>query len=912
MIDFRKKALILTLAATVSVTGSFAADNYKNCLMDMEFKSTGNNEISLILNTKTPYEGNISPMRKDAGTFVIMLPETDSQAPTPDLSETGNCIQSVDVRKMPYANGSKGYTRILIKTAGVINLNTSTALYIPSEKSGKLPDRVSGVDDNEREVNETRAAKAKLNSTTAEQKQNQTTRERRKREIRTPEERNTELRTDVPGNNAVGTDKAPEQEADNNISEANTTDNIVNDTSGAESGQQKYLLGLLVVLIILASIYSYLKAQDKMANVQGEKLKIDIADESSEDDKKGKKRKNKHKISRTINELDNIYAKTSSYNMKPFIAQSDAAPKEQEEKINIVDLDELFKEKKSQPQESSNETNSGDSLDDFLSGFTFDDSELIENIENLDLKKQSGFDEEFYEKIMNSTSIKFSKEDIACFNELLQSEINDNVIQNIEQYAVSNPIAPQKPSTDKLLENILTEYAISQNITFSSEDTNIIRKLLSVEIDENFVKDLRTDPALTKKMEEEMKAFDSERRKPSEIVTLSVKDMLPDLSAAIKKQGNKPIRSEAKPETVYFSEGYEVSTLSVDIDLPDFSKEMKSKKAFDSQPSYYEDTVDLSYADSAEKLHITGLPDLKDAVAHPKKYEDKKVKEKHANEKELLNNILNVQFKPFDDGTRNFEIINNDEDEDETPTQTVDIEKEFSQFENFEVANTDEPEKVYETTENDDFERLFDQNYVDLDANKKADNAEEDKKTEVQTKELSTKKKKQKEKTEEFVLQNLKKAEYKIPERKEGEKSKILASMLEKINLKRKERKELSKENPNEKTPEKAAAPVQNNAPQKLVKCILDGVNYDIVNSAAIGENIGCHLGKSEKGYVVLAYEGEKLSIIKEYHSLGTEKLQARLSETLADGTPRYLIKIGLNKFIVDIKDNQVRYVMDL
>ena len=39
--------------------------------------------------------------------------------------------------------------------------------------------------------------------------------------------------------------------------------------------------------------------------------------------------------------------------------------------------------------------------------------------------------------------------------------------------------------------------------------------------------------------------------------------MLPDLSEALKKQGGRKIESEAKPQVVYYSEGYDVSTLSL-------------------------------------------------------------------------------------------------------------------------------------------------------------------------------------------------------------------------------------------------------------------------------------------------------------------------------------------------------------
>ena len=138
MKDFKKRTLILMLASVVTVTGSFAADNYKNCLMNLDFKPINEHEISVVLGTKMQYEGPISTRKSDSSTFVIMLPEFDSSASTPNLSKVSSSIQSVEIKKMPYSNGNKGYTKILIRTNGSVNLNPNTALYIPSENPYEL------------------------------------------------------------------------------------------------------------------------------------------------------------------------------------------------------------------------------------------------------------------------------------------------------------------------------------------------------------------------------------------------------------------------------------------------------------------------------------------------------------------------------------------------------------------------------------------------------------------------------------------------------------------------------------------------------------------------------------------------------------------------------------------------------
>ena len=73
-------------------------------------------------------------------------------------------------------------------------------------------------------------------------------------------------------------------------------------------------------------------------------------------------------------------------------------------------------------------------------------------------------------------------------------------------------------------------------------------------------------------MEESIKSFTKESKKPSEIVTLSVSDMLPNLSEALKLQGNKKIESNKQPEIFYYEQGYDVETLTINAPLIDFSK----------------------------------------------------------------------------------------------------------------------------------------------------------------------------------------------------------------------------------------------------------------------------------------------------------------------------------------------------
>ena len=77
-------------------------------------------------------------------------------------------------------------------------------------------------------------------------------------------------------------------------------------------------------------------------------------------------------------------------------------------------------------------------------------------------------------------------------------------------------------------------------------------------------------------------------------------------------------------------------------------------------------------------------------------------------------------------------------------------------------------------------------------------------------------------------------------------------------------------------------------------------------------KNMGCHLAKGEEGYVVLGYIGDKIFKIRQYGELKSTKIQSRLSEKLSDNHYRYIVRIGMNKFILDVCDENIEYVMDL
>ena len=111
---FKKRTIALVLASVVTVVGAFGAENYKNSLMSLEYENQSNGAVNLTVLTKHNYTNNLTPIKKDASTYVIMLPETNSEiSEMPAIS--GN-IESIDVKTMPYTKTSRGYTKITVKT----------------------------------------------------------------------------------------------------------------------------------------------------------------------------------------------------------------------------------------------------------------------------------------------------------------------------------------------------------------------------------------------------------------------------------------------------------------------------------------------------------------------------------------------------------------------------------------------------------------------------------------------------------------------------------------------------------------------------------------------------------------------------------------------------------------------------
>ena len=404
---------------------------------------------------------------------------------------------------------------------------------------------------------------------------------------------------------------------------------------------------------------------------------------------------------------------------------------------------------------------------------------------------------------------------------------------------------------------------------------------MSVELDNDFITDLRTNPNRINEMRQEIEKQSSKPHKSSELLTLNVKDMLPDLSEALKQQGGRKIESNAQPQVVYYSEGYDVSTLSLKDKLPDLSVEINNDAAYESRPSDEVALAESGY--EVAKMSISDdLPDLEDALNNPEKYEEKDVSVE-VDEEALLKNISNISFKPFYDGSEEFEILN-DFDDSTAPTVS-DMQEEFNQLgNNFEIVKEEEIVNVDDNNAIDDFESLYDNKFVDF-----------DKKNEDGVPELSSivednDKKQSKIKPSEDAEKLLKLIEEKQAEKQQ--KQEVLKQQQEKVKVES-EDKDLPKE-------------------EDIKTFIVDNEIFEIVSKSNFTDKLGCYLVKNSNGYAIMGFVGEKVFKIKSYKRLKTEKLQTRASEKLNDGTIRYIVRIGVHKFILNVKDDNMEYVMDL
>lgn len=763
MNSFKKRATTLLLATIISI-GSAFANTYKNNIKALKFENGQNGAINISIQTEKPYEKPIALNKRDANTYILILPEVKNLASTPDFSNFTNNITSVNVNTLPYTENGKGYTRIVIKTHGTAPITANSKLYtITHEEQEEILQR-------ERELRG-RMEESQSRARHVEERAEDTS--YRNQASNTSSKNETSTKASV-------TEKAQTQTSIEipKVETTTTESDLENYTSSSNTEQMMLVMAILIILSI--SILLYSRAKNRMTDLAGEKLEIDIEEEEKPSSK-----------AETSKMAVNRVAKTNQPAKAPVINSTVPIKTVSKENSNIVDLDELFQETKMQTEEEENAA-----LEDFLNGFSFD-----EEFAKQEAEETITFNEELFNSIINNKKIKFSNEDIKRVEKLLSSEINDDTLNDLSNYLVSNPIAKKTP-IEKLVENVVTTLSVSNNISFTKEDINALQKIISVELDNDFVQNLKINPERTKQMEKEIQTYNRETRKPAKMKTLSVKKELPDLSKISSK--NIDNTTAKKVQSLDYSADCEVKTLEVDINI-DFSNAIDNTKPTLPNETTKEPASQNNWETSTLKI-ADMLPDLKDALQNPEKYKKPEPEKFVADENVLLERLSNITFKPIDDGTQNFEIINTSFDED----------------------------------------------------------------------------------TEDFI---------------EEERQKLTP---EEVMLELQKWQEL--ENPDVKH----SMPKPTSSSEVQSKLAIENQAFTIISSINFDKNRGCHLAKNENGYIVLGFIGEKLFKIKEYLELKSEKIQARLNEQLSDGHLRYLVRIGINKLIVDVSNTEIKYVLDL
>ncbi len=801
---YKKRTIALCLASLLTVVGSFGAGNYNNTLMELKVNVGSGGFVSLTAFTQKPYDTQIKTNKIDENTYVLTLKDTNNSAPAPEIRNYDN-IESIQISTYPYTTESDGCTRIVVKTKGEPVLSASPALFITDNTQFSSQEQYENDTDDEIEEEE--------------------------------EEENLDTATEneiLENNQEIN--PAPAE----NTPQAFTPPDYSSKTPIGPSEYMTVLICGSILLLLIGFIFMFSK--DKMASVVGKQDDFDV------DNKDNKQSKTK-KLKSTINKLDKTFPGKKTFADLSYspnneeennLQENTNEAQEQEEVQTVVDLDILFQESQKPITETSEKEEDNDDLADLLNSFMTEIPTEENKNEDTAEEEQETFDEELYNRVINSINLKFSNEDINKINTLMQLELSSETIENIKNY-VTTPVKKER-SREQVLADLISTYSIKQNITFSHEDVVAIQKLMSVELGPDFTKDFSTNPARTKIVEKEIKERTGKNpHRTSKVITLSVKDMLPDLSKELEKQKGKSIKYEAKANTVYFSEGYEYKKLHVPNSLSVISAD---KNENEYKPSYEAPIVETGY--EVPTLTIQGdLPDLADAKANPEKYVHKKEKQT-VDENALLKSIANVTFKPF-------------------------------------YEDTDSKTNPFDDFESDDYN-------------------ENEIKEEPAVVEINTR------------INNPVKENQIIKEIRNDKNAQKLLELIEAQKTEREHKKQVAEDSALFKKELEAAVEKNKKQAEKENKTPklynYNGADVELIKAVKCTENSECKIIHSNNKYIILGNINNKDVILKEYTDLKNSNMYVRLNDKF-DKT-KYLVKVGLNKFLIQITNDNMEFVMDL
>ena len=120
-----KKLFIIIVTLFAGVVFAVAESSYKNELTKVSLSPIGADDVKITLFMAKPYTEPLRLLRKNDSEFVLILPETYNSAPQkPSISDVIGEVTDADIKLYSFASNSvqNGYTKIVIKTNGLVNL----------------------------------------------------------------------------------------------------------------------------------------------------------------------------------------------------------------------------------------------------------------------------------------------------------------------------------------------------------------------------------------------------------------------------------------------------------------------------------------------------------------------------------------------------------------------------------------------------------------------------------------------------------------------------------------------------------------------------------------------------------------------------------------------------------------------
>ena len=120
-----KKIFILIFALFLGFVSARADGAYKNELTKVTLSPIGASDVKVTLFMTKPYTEPLRLLKKNDGEFVLILPETFNSAPQkPSISDVIGEVTDADIKLYSFVANSaqNGYTKIVIKTNGLVNL----------------------------------------------------------------------------------------------------------------------------------------------------------------------------------------------------------------------------------------------------------------------------------------------------------------------------------------------------------------------------------------------------------------------------------------------------------------------------------------------------------------------------------------------------------------------------------------------------------------------------------------------------------------------------------------------------------------------------------------------------------------------------------------------------------------------